>query len=428
MARVRGPDRLRRHAAPRSQACGESRAQASRRGSGQAPAAARGRAAAAGRAANGLPAVAARGSVQGQLHGPRPDRHPGRQADALHRDARAQAPDRVGRGRRRQPARKGQDPLAHGGSRPGRAGRARADAAEEAARRRGEHRHRVQGSLRHGPQGTVPGARRRQRLRLHAVRAERRAARVPVFRRARLQDAVCADAHGAQGRSRALQYAGRQAHGQFRRHRHVHLRQVQAAADLSGGDGCRSLRRARGRQEAGADPARDRQGKGRARQDGARAGAEDPRRAGEVFRPAVSVPEDGHRRRAQLRCWRDGERGLRDVPRGAPAARPRARLGAGATRRARGDGARVFPPVVRRSGHHGVVERPVVERGLCQLDGRQGLRRAPARLRRARAADRREELGDGRGRAGQRAEDSASPSRAPARRSRPSTTSPTSRA
>src|SRR5439155_252169 len=86
---------------------------------------------------------------------------------------------------------------------------------------------------------------------------------------------------------------------------------------------------------------------------------------------------------ARLRGGRDGERGRGLLPRDAPPPRS----GDGLARRAqagrRGDRARARTHVVRRPGHHGVVGRPLAERGVRHLDGVPCGRRLAARVAQA---------------------------------------------
>ena len=77
-------------------------------------------------------------------------------------------------------------------------------------------------------------------------------------------------------------------------------------------------------------------------------------------------------------------------------------------RRAR---ARDGSSVVRRPGHHGMVERSVAERGLRQLDAEQGGREPPSGLAGLAQRRRRKAGGDGCGRAPHSASDSAAGSR-----------------
>ena len=72
-----------------------------------------------------------------------------------------------------------------------------------------------------------------------------------------------------------------------------------------------------------------------------------------------------------LRGGRDGELGRDHLPGERAAGRSRAELGGDAPERRGHRGARDGAHVVRRPGYDGVVERPVAERGLRLVDGRQ---------------------------------------------------------
>ena len=69
----------------------------------------------------------------------------------------------------------------------------------------------------------------------------------------------------------------------------------------------------------------------------------------------------------EYKAGRDGERRLRDVPRGLHLPVPGHRVRAGDPRR--DDPARDGPHVVRRPGHHALVGRPVAERVVRHLGG-----------------------------------------------------------
>ncbi len=81
-----------------------------------------------------------------------------------------------------------------------------------------------------------------------------------------------------------------------------------------------------------------------------------------------------------LRGGRDGERRRGVLPRDAAPPRPRHRVAPRAQARRRGDRARARAHVVRRPRHHGVVGRPLAERGVRHLDGVPGRRRVAARV------------------------------------------------
>ena len=94
--------------------------------------------------------------------------------------------------------------------REGRHPRRRPRGAARARRgRQGDAGHRVQRRVQPAPGRPVPGQGRRSLVRVHPVRGDRRAAGVPLLRRAVLQDPVGGRADGAQGRRRGLQHAGR---------------------------------------------------------------------------------------------------------------------------------------------------------------------------------------------------------------------------
>ena len=99
-----------------------------------------------------------------------------------------------------------------------------------------------------------------------------------------------------------------------------------------------------------------------------------------VLRPALPVRQARPDRGARLRVRRDGERGRGHLPRDAAARRREDRLAGREEARRRGHRARARAHVVRRPRHHGLVGRPVAERGVRHLDGLQGRRRLEARV------------------------------------------------
>ncbi len=208
-------------------------------------------------------------------------------------------------------------------------------------------------------------------VRVHAVRAQRRAPRVPVLRRTWIQDAVRRRDHRPRQFSRVREHEGTPppaAAGQ--RARALRVRVVAAAADLSGRAGGRDVRRhgGRGIRSPGAPHRHRGEGRPRVVRDDDDAGADGA--AAALLHARLPLRQAGSRRRPQLRRRRDGERRPAHVPRGAAAA-GRARVARGAPRIGEHHRARAGAPVVRRPGHDGVVGRPVAERGVRDLDGRQ---------------------------------------------------------
>ena len=227
---------------------------------------------------------------------------------------------------------------------------------------------------------SLPRYRRGSRDGLHAVRARGCAARVPLLRRARLQGDLRDLRHRAGGPAGALERPARRRRGRGRRQEALAFRPHAADLDLPGGAGRRrpGPRRRRLWRSPGARLGAPREA--RARQAGARDGLRLPAAARRLLRPAVPVPEARPGRRPRLRGGRDGERGRAVLPRVAAAAR--SREGDPRGHPARGDrgGARDGAPVVRRPRHHGVVGRPLAQRGLRHLDGVRDRRPVEARV------------------------------------------------
>ena len=197
-------------------------------------------------------------------------------------------------------------------------------------------------------------------VRVHAVRAHRRAPGVPVLRRARLQDAVRRSRSRPAGtvalaNTPEVARRRRTARGPFgsrrrRRCPRTSSRSPSAPFDVRDGHGEHAARSASSRRGQGARHGALGDGRGAAR------------RARGLLRPPVSRTRSSTSSRCPIRRRRDGERGPHHVPRGAPAARrPRVVGGAPAQR---GRRARARAPVVRRSRHDGVVGRHLAQRGV----------------------------------------------------------------
>ncbi len=160
--------------------------------------------------------------------------------------ARPAAPGSVDLGARAGPDPRDADARRQGAAaalREGRHPRRRPHGAARARRRRqGDAGHRVQRGVQPAPGRPVPGEGGRPLVRVHAVRGHRRAARVPLLRRAVLQDPVGGRADRAEGRRGGLQHAGRRREA-GRRAQAGELPAVAAAVELPGGDRGRRLRR-----------------------------------------------------------------------------------------------------------------------------------------------------------------------------------------
>ena len=148
----------------------------------------------------------------------------------------------------------------------------------------------------------------------------------------------------------------------------------------------------------------------------------------DVLRHPVSLRQARPRGRARLRGRRDGERRRRLLPRDAPAPRSGHRVARRAQARRRGHRPRARAHVVRRPRHHGVVGRPLAERGVRHLDGLPGRRRLAARVAHVAGLRARPRGRAGARRARQHAPDLRARSGASPRRPRTSTSSPTRRA
>src|SRR5438093_3078327 len=290
-----------------------------------------------------------------------------------------------GRARRRKPRRgRGGGPRACRRRRPDR----RASLPARTAGGRGAARPPLRRTSQRAPPRPLRGQRRRPPLRLQPVRGGRRPPHLSLLRRARLQGALPAGRHRAARAAGRFQQPDRAGGGRARR-AHRPLRPDAAALDLS----LRPRRRpARGVGGAaprhGPDPHLARAGQGaphRARARGGGRGAPAPRG---LLRHPVPLREARPGRRARLRGRGDGERGRGVLPRDTPPPRPGDRVAQRAQAGGRGDRPRARAHVVRRPRHHGVVGRPLAERGVRHLDGLpRGRRLAPgvAALARVRA-------------------------------------------
>ena len=177
------------------------------------------------------------------------------------------------------------------------------------------------------------------------------------------------------GPGRHIQHAARQRDAGARRPQGRPLRRHAKDVDLPS-----RLHRRRLRVRGGARAQRHaRAGVGHARQGGA-----GPLRRGErrqpphllqrLLRHSLPAGEAGPHRRAGLRRRRNGELGRHHLPGGRPAVRPGELIGGHPTAHHGSGVPRDGTHVVRRPGHDGVVGRPVAQRELCLLDGRQGRR------------------------------------------------------
>src|SRR6267142_5199041 len=219
-----------------------------------------------------------------------------------------------------------------------------------------------------------------------AVRADQRAARVPVLRRAGLEDALAPDHRRARRRRGGEQHAGDQGRRRSgpRRLDAPRVCADEAAAGVSGGAGDRAIRggrrRHRGREadEAPLPHAKGPRRGGALCETGDAAAA---RAARGVLRHAVSVREarlgehpadhelrrDGERRHDHLRLLHPARHGAR----GDHAVQAALRRDRRARDRAH---------VVRQPGDARLVERHLAERGLCQLDGAEDAGGAESRM------------------------------------------------
>ena len=314
----------------------------------------------------------------GRLLGVGADRRQAREADQRHRDPLGRHGDRGRALRPVERAGRAGEGRAASGERDGLAHAARAGARRRCGALVGLPRQAARRPARPLP-GEVQG---RHALRVHAVRAHRRAPGVPVLRRAGLQGHLRhhrrdpASDRGHLQRPGALGEVGREGAD-------LHLRVRSNAADLElpGGRRRRPLL-LRGPEAgephhgAGGDAARTAATR-RVRRIH-RAGADHLVR--ELLRRSLPVPEARSGGRARLRGRGDGERGRHLLPRPRPAARSEERLGPGAEAGGHRGGARDGAPVVRRPGHHEVVGRPLAQRGLRQPDGERERGRAAPQL------------------------------------------------
>ncbi len=216
-----------------------------------------------------------------------------------------------------------------------------------------------------------------------------------MLRRAVVQGARRGLDHGARRDDRARQHARGEPHRRRREpHAHAPLRGHAADAHVP-----RLVRRGALRVLRGTARARPRARGHRARSLGPRTprrrdrrGA--PARARRLLRAAVSVPQARPRGGARVRRRRHGEPGARDLSRRAHAARRADRPHLASARHVARDRARARAPVVRRPGHHALVERPVAQRGLRHVDGeRARARHVAPRARRPLRRGRRISLG-----------------------------------
>ena len=326
------------------------------------------RAAASGRSASGpLPADPDHRAGPGRLrrcHRDRPrraGRHPGGVAE------RAGSPDHASRGAR------GRSDL--GGPRSRAAEGPRRNCFREVAScgRRDAAPHVLGPSLAPRQRWHLPDGGGRPVVRLDADRADRRAPRVPLLRRAFVEGPVAAHPAHQDGAARVRQHSGRIARGRGGRLHHRAIRPDAAAAQLSHGLRGRPLGAHR-RREGGRRRHRGRSDRAATTRSTSRVGegdhAPDPAAAGGVVRHRVPVRE-ARRDRRPARARRDGERRaghLRvDAPAG-PSRRGHPRLPPRPGERLH---PRARPHVVRRPGHQRLVGRSVAERGVRHLDDLQ---------------------------------------------------------
>ncbi len=203
----------------------------------------------------------------------------------------------------------------------------------------------------------VEGRRDRRDLRVHVLRTDRRAARLPLLRRARLQGPLDARVPRQAGSRRARERARRQGDRRAQRHEARRVRRVKAPAELPGRvrrRAVRARRRRRRRPDRDADPLHHPEGpRGRAR---LRQGghAEGRRRARDLLRHGLPVRQARRRGRAPVLGDDGAPRHRRDGP--AAHVDPSGRgvaIAEGALREH--PRARAVALLVQRSGHDEVV-------------------------------------------------------------------------